>query len=125
MIVRRAPGGLWAGFWEFPTIHLSGADPAGRAFPDATVDLVEGVRRLSGITIEPGPVAHTVRFSVTKHRVTMTAHQARALGGRLRPGPNLDQALWERPEAFSDHPFGSAQRKLAAWVRDHGAANRR
>ncbi len=27
LFVRREAKGLWAGFWEFPTIHLAGADP--------------------------------------------------------------------------------------------------
>ena len=42
LIVRRGPGGLWEGFWEFPTVHVSAADPAGRSFGEA-VDLAEGV----------------------------------------------------------------------------------
>jgi A/G-specific adenine glycosylase len=121
LIVRRAPGGLWAGFWEFPTIHVAGADPARRGF-GTPVDLAEGVRRLTGIAIEPGATVHTVRFGVTKHRITLTAHTARALGGQLHPGPFLDRAAWERPEAFADHPFGSAQRRLAAWVRKQDGA---
>ncbi len=32
LIVQRGLGGLWEQFWEFPTIHLDGADPAGRSF---------------------------------------------------------------------------------------------
>ena len=47
LIVRRGPGGLWEGFWEFPTVHLAGPDPAGRSFGEP-VDLAEGVRRLTG-----------------------------------------------------------------------------
>ena len=29
LIVQRGEGGLWERFWEFPTIHLEGANPAG------------------------------------------------------------------------------------------------
>ena len=32
LIVQRAPGRLWERFWEFPTIHVGGANPAGRSF---------------------------------------------------------------------------------------------
>ncbi len=54
LIVQRGEGGLWEGFWEFPTLHLSGADPAGRVFADASVDLAEGVRRLTGVRVDVG-----------------------------------------------------------------------
>jgi A/G-specific adenine glycosylase len=116
LIVRRAPRGLWAGFWEFPTLHQGGADPAGRAFAEAT-DLPEGLRRLTGITARVGPSAHSIRFGVTTHRVTLSVHRAESIDGEPRPGPGLDRALWERPEALSRHTFGSAQRRLIAWHR--------
>lgn len=115
LIVQRAAGGLWAGFWEFPTIHLSGVDPAGRAFGEP-VDLAEGVRRLTGIRVHVGPEVHKVRFSVTKHRVELTAFTASAMGGTLAPGPGLERVAWERPERLSEHVFGSAQRRLAVWA---------
>ena len=53
LIVQRGRGGLWEQFWEFPTVHLDGVDPAGRSF-GKTVDLDDGVKRLTGISIEPG-----------------------------------------------------------------------
>ncbi len=36
LIVKRGPGGLWEGFWEFPTIHLEGANPGKRPTRDDT-----------------------------------------------------------------------------------------
>lgn len=115
LIVKRGPGGLWDGFWEFPTIHREGADPAGRRF-DRPVDLAEGVRRLTGIHAEIGAVVHTVRFSVTKHRVVLDAHEAKGLSERLMPGPGLVEAAWEAPENLVNYPFGAAGRRLAGWV---------
>jgi A/G-specific adenine glycosylase len=115
LIVRRAADRLWAGFWEFPTIHLAGVDPAGRAF-EAPVDLAEGVRRLTGIRIRVGEELHRLRFSVTKHRVTLTAYAATLLDGLLEPGPGLDRAVWEYPERLGDRVFGSAQRRLVGYV---------
>ena len=53
LIVQRGAGGLWEGFWEFPTIHVAGADPAGRSFGEP-VDLAEGVRRLTGVPVRLG-----------------------------------------------------------------------
>ena len=121
LIVRRGPGGLWDGFWEFPTVHVAGADPAGRSFgPGAAVDLAEGVRRLTGVAARIGPVVETVRFGVTKHKVELAAHAAAAIGGDLAPGPGLDRAAWVAPSALGDHPFGAAGRRLIARVLRHG-----
>ena len=96
LIVQRGRGGLWADFWEFPTVHLEGVDPAGRGF-GKPVDLAEGVKRLTGISIKPGPPAKTLTYSVTNHRVKLTAHLARAEGGVPKPGPGLVDARWVEP----------------------------
>jgi A/G-specific adenine glycosylase len=120
LIVQRAPGGLWGDFWEFPTIHRGGADPAGRSF-GASVELAEGVRRLTGVRATIGPLITTVRFGVTRHRVELAAHLAHGLSEALVPGPGLVQAAWEDPETLVNYPFGSAHRRLAAWVADVGA----
>ena len=122
LIVRRKAGGLWGGFWEFPTIHLSGADPGGRSFEEP-VDLAEGIHRLTGIVVKVGPVVQTIRFGVTKHRVELTAHVAIASNpsDTMTPGPGLDRISWETPEGLARHPFGAAGRRLAAWVATRGA----
>ncbi len=116
LIVRRGNGRLWEGFWEFPTIHVSGADPAGRSFGEG-VDLSEGVRRLTGVRVGVGPVVKTVRFGVTRHRVELSAHAARPLDGEPEPepGPGLIEARWEPREALAERPFGAASRRLAQW----------
>ena len=119
LIVQRGPGGLWDGFWEFPTIHLAGADPGGRSFGEP-VDLVDGVRRLTGAAIQVGPLAHSLRYSVTKHRVRLDAYGAVGLSERLTAGPGLVNATWESPERLASLPFGSASRRLVAWLSNHG-----
>ena len=117
LIVKRGPGGLWDGFWEFPTIHASGADPAARGFgAESPVPLADGVRRLTGVRAETGAVVRTVTFSVTRHRVTLNAFQAVGLDDDLTPGPGLVDARWERPEALADYLFGTAGRRLIAWL---------
>ncbi len=121
LILQRGAGGLWAGFWEFPTIHCSGADPGGRAFGQS-VDLAEGVRRLTGVTVKIGPLVHSLRYSVTKHRVRLEAYNAVGLSGSLTPGEGFVQALWVSPEHLGDYPFGSAGRRLASWVCRHPGA---
>ena len=86
LIVQRGAGGLWEHFWEFPTIHLGGADPAGRCF-GVPIDLAEGVRRLTGAAARIGPLVATVRYSVTRHRVELRAYRAVGLSAPLSRGP--------------------------------------
>jgi A/G-specific adenine glycosylase len=115
LIIQRGPGGLWEGFWEFPTVHIAGADPAGRSFGTAVpVGLEEGVRRLTGVRAEVGPVVQTVRFGVTRHRVRLDAHEARGLSDELSPGPGTVRAAWVAPEDLAGYPFGTAGRRLIA-----------
>src|SRR5206468_618914 len=96
LLVQRGEGRLWEGFWEFPTIHLGGADPAGRSFGEP-VDLAEGLRRLSGLRARVGPAVRVVRFGVTHHRVELSAHPAREPQGDPVPGPGLVAAAWAAP----------------------------
>lgn len=121
LIVRRGPGRLWDGFWEFPTVHVSGADPAGRSFSDLEpVGLAEGVRRLAGVRVEVGPAVRTLRFGVTRYKVELAAHPARGLDEGLVPGPGLVDAAWVRPAELDPYPAGVAMRRLAAWIADQG-----
>jgi A/G-specific adenine glycosylase len=115
LIVQRGPDGLWANFWEFPTINLGGADPAGRSF-SGPVDLSEGVKRLTGISARIGPRIKTISYAVTKHRVRLLVHVAQGLSGMLKPGRHLSNALWVEPERLVEFPFGSAGRQLAIWI---------
>ena len=117
LIVQRGRGGLWEQFWEFPTVHLNGVDPAGRSFGEP-VELAEGVRRLTGIAIEPGPLVKAITYSVTNHRVKLSAHLAEARAGVLAPGPGLVDARWVEPARLGEYTFSSASRRLIAWIND-------
>lgn len=112
LIVQRGPGRLWEGFWEFPTVHVSGADPAGRSFADGPVGLAEGVRRLTGVRVEVGPVVRSLTYGVTRHRVRLDAHEAVGLSEALTPGPGVRTAAWEAPENLASYPFSAAGRRL-------------
>ena len=119
LIVQRGPGQLWEHFWEFPTIHLEGADPAGRSF-GTPVDLAEGIRRLTGVRAKIGSIVQTLNFGVTRHRVRLTAHAATTRSAELTPGPGLVRAMWESPENLVNYPFGSAGRRLVGWINHSG-----
>jgi A/G-specific adenine glycosylase len=112
LIVQRAPGRLWADFWEFPTVHLTGADPAGRAF-NPPLDLADGIERLTGVSVSLLAPLPSIVYSVTKHRITLTPYRASPLSSDPTiPGPGLVQAIWEAPEFLSRHAFSAAGRKL-------------
>ena len=113
LIVQRGPGRLWERFWEFPTIHVAGADPAGRSFGEP-VGLAEGVRRLAGVEAEIGPSSATVKFGVTTHRVTLEVRRGTWIAGEPAPGPGLVDAAWVAPGDLGLYTLGSATRKVAA-----------
>ena len=117
LILERASGGLWERFWEFPTVHLEGVNPAGRSACLAG-DLRESIRRVTGITARIGPQVKTIAYSVTKHRVKLLVHLARASSGDAVPGPGLTDARWVRPEELGDYTFSSAGRRVIAWIKE-------
>ncbi len=115
LIVRRGPGRLWEHFWEFPTVHLGGADPAGRGFGlGEAIDLAEGVRRLAGVRASIGPATTTIRFGVTTHRVSLDVHRAAWIEGEAVPGPGLVAAAWVPIDHLDRYTLSSATRKLIA-----------
>ncbi len=115
LVVRRGAGRLWEGFWEFPTVHVSGADPAGRS-PGEAEGLAQGVRRLTGVVAEVASAVKTLRFGVTRHRVELTAHLAADRGGDPIPSPGFTAARFASPEDIAGFSMGSAVRKLANLV---------
>ena len=125
LIAQRGPGGLWAGLWEFPTVHVSGADPSRRAFKDdPAVELAEGVRRLTGVPIEVGPRTRTVRYSVTNHRSHLDVHEGWPLpgGDDLVPGPGLAAVVWASPGELARCVFGTPGRRILKGPGDAGSS---
>ncbi|GIW86173.1 MAG: hypothetical protein KatS3mg108_0497 [Isosphaeraceae bacterium] len=114
LLLRRGPGRLWEGFWELPILHRAGADPAGRgvgggADPERWAD---GFAALTGVRVDVGPEIATTRYSVTRHRVTLTVRAGRFLRGRPRPGPAHDAAAWVEPAQFDSMVLAAAMRRL-------------
>jgi A/G-specific adenine glycosylase len=117
LVVKRGQGRLWEHFWEFPTIHLAGPDPAGRGLAEPGQETLAGrLSRLTGVLASIGPVAKTVRFGVTTHQVTLEVHLAEWLEGEPRPGPGLVDFAWEPVEALARYTLSSATRRIVAWI---------
>ncbi|MFO0891533.1 MAG: A/G-specific adenine glycosylase [Isosphaeraceae bacterium] len=115
LVVQRGEGGLWSRFWEFPTVNLEGADPAGRA-REGRVGLAEGVERSTGIPITLGPQARSLNYTVTRHRVTLRVYLARGPGLEPRPGPGYIAARWVTTRELGELTLNGPGRKLLAWI---------
>jgi len=125
LTVRRGPDGLWAGFWEFPTLHVAGADPVGRsvlgsasetAVWNRRLDPAEGFERLTGIALNLGASLLTIRYGVTKHRVTLTVVRATPIGDSTKPGPGLAEVAWLTLDELAERSRTVAARRIAAWA---------
>lgn len=118
LILKRGAGRLWEHFWEFPTLHMAGADPAGRSL-GAELDLASGLERLTGVRATVGPVATSVRFGVTTHRVKLDVHRADWVDGEATPRQSWVEGIWVAPDRLSDYTLGSASRRVVAWLLAH------
>jgi A/G-specific adenine glycosylase len=125
LLARRAPGLLWEGFWEFPTIHREGPDP-GRRRPDDPADRpttpAEAFRAATGLAIEIDDPPLMTRYTVTRYRVSLAAHLARPLDPRTepRPGPGYDACAWHPADAIPGLALPAPHRKLWKWICSHG-----
>ena len=104
-LVRRRPeGGVNAGLWEFPNLEFTGG-----AATTTGADPVAAARAVLGpVPCAPTPLA-TVRHSITRYRITLTAHRAvvtDAVAAAALPGE------WRTPAELAALSFPSAHRKL-------------
>ena len=100
-----APGAAWAGLWDFPRFPVEPAAALGPA-------LVDNVRRLTGVTVEPGRHLKTLRHGVTRFRITLECYEA-----EYRADSNAVAELatrrWVRPAELERYPLSTTGRKLA------------
>jgi A/G-specific adenine glycosylase len=107
LLVRCGDGGRWAGLWDFPRLRVQSTRPA-----DVERELVEGVRRLCGLTIRPGQRLATIRHGVTRYRITLDCYEAKyeAAAG---VSAEAAQMKWLRPAELEAYPLSTTGRKLA------------
>ena len=55
-------------------------------------------------------------YSVTNHRVKLSAYLAKARAGTPVPGPGLVDVRWVEPAKLVEYTFSSASRRLIAWI---------
>jgi A/G-specific adenine glycosylase len=105
LLTRRPAGGRWANMWEFPRAVLDGR----QTHAAAARRLLESL----GLEAQPGPELMTVRYGVTRFRMTMVCLEAAARANAFRPG-YYEEGRWLRPAEVAGYPVSSPQRKLAA-----------
>lgn len=123
LLIKRRSGGLWDGFWEFPTIHVSGADPAGRKpASGASWTLEEAIESVTGVRATVGPVFATLKYAVTRYKMTIAARPALAIddGATPRPSSTIDRVEWVEAERLAERVFSSPGRRLADRVAKSG-----
>ncbi len=119
LVVRRGEVGLWRDMWEFPTRHVEGVDPAGRAAGNGA-DLAESVRLLTGVAVQVGPTAKSLRYAVTKHVVQLDARAAVGLSEPTRVAEGFIAAIWATLDDLEGLTLTAPSRKLAGWVATRG-----
>ena len=120
LLVQRAPSlGLWAGLWEFPTVGLTGANPAGRERGDPS-KLERAFKRTVGIRIAVGPEVFRFKYTVTRYRLELRAHLAARLGGEVRLGRGLVRGEWVKAAELERFPLGGPARRIARWMTQTG-----
>lgn len=99
VLVRQRPAGVVnAHLWEFPNVETTGHQPD----PAVVFETVFGVKPP---TLEPLVV---VKHSITRYRITLTAHQA-GLGRR----PPKMEGQWVKWESLGGLAFTAAHKRLA------------
>jgi A/G-specific adenine glycosylase len=110
LLVRRAPGGLWEGFWEYPTLHIDGANPGARITDEG--DLRGSLRRLVGIEAEVDEPGRAFKYTVTTHSVACEPTLGRWAGGEPTPGLGLVAAEWVDEAEFQARVLTGPARKI-------------
>jgi len=114
LLIRRNPDERWSGMWDFPRFEL-GDVPAKRL----RQELVKNVRRITGVRIEPGPRLTTLRYGVTRFRITLDCYTAKYLS-TVRTSPANPEQKWLRPAELPEYPLSRSGRKLAEFFQGLG-----
>jgi len=110
LLVKCPEGGRWAGLWDFPRFMVPSEHVAA-----SREELVAGVERLTGVSIEPGERLATIRHGVTRFRITLDCYAARYVpGGDGRRRPAI--ARWILPGELEKYPLSTTGRKLSRLI---------
>jgi A/G-specific adenine glycosylase len=115
LVLQRGPGLLWESFWEFPTFHQQGVNPAKRP-TDLHDDLVKSFKEVFGISIEGISEATRLNYTVTKHKVALEAKFASYESGKVTTPADYTATKWVRLAELRTLTCSSPSRKLIDWL---------
>lgn len=104
LLRRCSDGERWAGLWDFPRFSL--APPQAQ---NVDHQLVAGVLRLTGVTIEPHQRVTTIKHGVTRFRITLDCYDAHWREGSTSDG----HSCWVKPTDLEDYPLSMTARKIS------------
>jgi A/G-specific adenine glycosylase len=109
LLVKRGDGGRWAGLWDFPRFPIHGEHP------DAIkTELIEGVRRLTGVEILPGELLKTLHHGVTRFRITLDCFASEYVSESKNKIST--ETKWTRPAELEKYPLSTTGRKMAGII---------
>jgi A/G-specific adenine glycosylase len=106
LLIKRGDSGRWAGLWDFPRFPLDGEHPAARR-----KELINGVRRLTGIEIAPSELLKTLHHGVTRFRITLGCYAAEFVSDT--DDEITAEKRWVYPAELDGYPLSTTGRKLA------------
>lgn len=106
LLVRRPETGVWAGMWELPRVTLG----EGEALEEAMARLG---REILGVEVVVGSRLRTVKHTVMRQAITLTAYAGSAIGNV----PVRDDLRWVPLGEAAALPMSSPQRRLLAALR--------
>jgi A/G-specific adenine glycosylase len=106
LLLECPAGGRWAGLWDFPRYQV-------HAETDEALlgELVEAVRKATGVRIRPGRRLATRKHTVTRFRITLDCFEARYLSGPAKPN-GLPAMHWLEPSELEHYPLCTTGREL-------------
>jgi A/G-specific adenine glycosylase len=109
LILKRGDGGRWAGLWDFPRFPLDGENTSA-----CRKELIDGVRRLTGVEILPGQLLKTLRHGVTRFRITLDCFAAEYEAET--DNETTIEIKWVRPAELEKYPLSTTGRKIARMI---------
>jgi len=111
VLVRQCgEGERWAGLWDFPRFALATEEPR-----NARDEIIDKVRRQTGVTCAPATLLTTIRHGVTRYRITLDCYAADFASGRLHSA-NGSPLRWIAAANLADLPLSTTGRKLSRLV---------
>ena len=107
LLVQCPENGRWAGLWDLPRFAVEAEGPAA-----LRRELIEGVRELTGITVEPGRHVKTIKHGVTRFRITLDCYEARYISDS-RTAADSPVMKWLRPAELAEYPLSTTGRQLS------------